>query len=194
MRALLLMVATLLPIAAPAVDAAALFAGGCFWCVESDFEKLAGVTGAVSGYSGGHTVNPTYEESNTGRTGHAEAVEILYDPAKVSYEQLLDHFWHHIDPLTANAQFCDRGSQYRSAIFYRNAQEKQAALASKAKYEKQLGKPIVTEIVAAGPFYKAEEYHQDYYKKNSIRYRYYRRACGRDDRLKEVWGADAPKP
>jgi peptide-methionine (S)-S-oxide reductase len=193
-RVLLLwtLLALLLPLAARAETATASFAGGCFWCMESDFEKLPGVGSVVSGYAGGHTVNPTYETSSTGTTGHAEAVEVIYDPAKVSYAQLLDYFWHHIDPLTPNAQFCDHGSQYRSMIFYGNEAEHQAALVSKAKYEKQLGKPIVTEIVAAGPFYNAEGYHQDYYKKNPIRYRYYRHGCGRDARLKEVWGKDAP--
>jgi peptide-methionine (S)-S-oxide reductase len=169
--------------------AVATFAGGCFWCMESDFEKLPGVIGAVSGYTGGHTVNPTYEDSSSGTTGHAEAVEVTYDTSKLSYDQVLDYYWHHIDPLTANAQFCDHGSQYRSAIFYHNDQEKRAALASKATLEKKLGKPFATEIVAAGPFYKAEDYHQDYYKKNPVRYNYYRYGCGRDARVKEVWGA-----
>jgi len=194
-----LLFGALLPIAAhaaetkaPAAHAKALFAGGCFWCMESDFEKLPGVIDVVSGYTGGTKPNPTYEESSSGTTGHAESVEVTYDPAKVSYEKLLDYYWHHIDPLTPNAQFCDHGSQYRSAIFYGNEQEKQAALASKAKFEKQLGKPIVTEIVAAGPFYKAEDYHQDYAKNNPIRYHYYRHACGRDQRVREVWGDDAP--
>ena len=192
MKKLLLLLGLLVPFAANATTAVATFAGGCFWCMESDFEKLDGVSGVVSGYTGGHTVNPTYEDSSSGTTGHAESVEVTYDPAKVSYAVLVDYFWHHIDPLTPNAQFCDHGSQYRSAIFYRNDQEKQAALASKTKYEKQLGKPIVTEIVQAGPFYKAEDYHQDYYKKNPIRYTYYRHACGREARIKEVWGNDAP--
>jgi peptide-methionine (S)-S-oxide reductase len=183
-------------LAAPAAQAAtatAMFAGGCFWCMESDFEKLSGVAGVVSGYAGGHTVNPTYEQSSSGTTGHAESVQVTYATDKVSYAQLLDYYWHHIDPLTPNAQFCDHGDQYRSVIFYGSEQEHQAALASKAKFEKQLGKPIVTEIVAAGPFYPAEDYHQDYYKKNPIRYHYYRHACGRDARVKEIWGADAPK-
>ena len=191
-RALLVGLLTAAPVA-HAATATAVFAGGCFWCMESDFEKLPGVVETVSGYSGGHTVNPTYEQSSSGTTGHAESVQITYDTSKLSYEQVLDYYWHHIDPLTPDAQFCDHGNQYRSAIFYGNEQEKQAALASKAKYEKQLGKPIVTEIAAAGPFYKAEDYHQDYYKKNPIRYHYYRHACGRDARVKEVWGADAPK-
>ena len=169
--------------------ATAVFAGGCFWCMESDFEKLPGVSSVVSGYSGGHTVNPSYEESSSGTTGHAESVQVTYDPEKVSYARLVDYYWHHIDPLTANAQFCDHGSQYRSVIFYGNEQEKQTALASKAQLEKQLGKPFATEIVAAAPFYPAEDYHQDYYKKNPLRYNYYRLACGRDARVKEVWGA-----
>jgi peptide-methionine (S)-S-oxide reductase len=190
---LVLVGALILPLAAQADQAKAVFAGGCFWCMESDFEKLPGVVDVVSGYSGGARPNPTYEETSSGTTGHAESVEVTYEPAKVSYDKLLDYFWHHIDPLTANAQFCDHGSQYRSAIFYGSEQEKQAALGSKARFEKQLGKPIVTEIVAAAPFYKAEDYHQDYYKKNPIRYRYYRHACGRDDRVKEVWGPDAPQ-
>ena len=190
-KLLVLLLASALPLAAHA--ATAVFAGGCFWCMESDFEKVSGVSEVVSGYAGGHTINPSYEDSSSGTTGHAESVQVTYDSAKVSYEQLLDYYWHHIDPLTANAQFCDHGSQYRSVIFYGNDKEKQAALASKAKYEKQLGKTIVTEIVAADPFYKAEDYHQDYYKKNPIRYHYYRHACGREDRVKEVWGKDAPE-
>ena len=193
MKKLLLLTSLLLPFAANATTAVATFAGGCFWCMESDFEKVPGVSEVVSGYTGGHTVNPTYEDSSSGTTGHAESVEVTYDPAKVTYAQLLDYYWHHIDPLTPNAQFCDHGSQYRSAIFYHNDSEKQAALISKAKYEKQLGKPIATEIVQAGPFYRAEDYHQDYYKKNPIRYAYYRHGCGRDARVKEVWGKDAPE-
>ena len=190
-KLLVLLLASALPLAAQA--ATAVFAGGCFWCMESDFEKVPGVSDVVSGYAGGRTVNPSYEESSSGTTGHAESVQVTYDSAKVSYEQLLEYYWHHVDPLTANAQFCDHGSQYRSVIFYGNDKEKQAAMASKAKYEKQLGKTIVTEIVAAGPFYKAEDYHQDYYKKNPIRYHYYRHACGREARIKEVWGKDAPE-
>ena len=189
-RALLLGLLMAAPVA-NAATATAVFAGGCFWCMESDFEKLPGVTTVVSGYAGGHTVNPTYEQSSSGTTGHAESVQVTYDPGKVSYDQLVDYFWHHIDPLTANAQFCDHGSQYRAVIFYANETENQAATASKAKYEKQLGKPIVTEIVKAGPFYPAEEDHQDYYEKNPVRYEFYRKGCGRDARLKELWGARA---
>lgn len=177
---------------APAKTATASFAGGCFWCMESDFEKLPGVLTVVSGYEGGKEQNPTYEQVSAHETGHAESVEVTYDPAKVSYVQLLDWYWHHIDPLTANAQFCDHGPQYRSVIFYRNEAEKAAVLASKQKYEKQLGQSIVTQIVPTSTFWPAEDYHQDYYKKNPLRYNYYRLSCGRDARVKEVWGADAP--
>lgn len=192
MKKILLMALTLacssLAQAQTPTKAVAYFAGGCFWCSESDFEKLPGVISAVSGYTGGKEANPTYEQVSESRTGHTEAVEVSYDPAKVTYAQLLDYFWHHIDPLTPNAQFCDRGAQYRSAIFYRNDAEKQAALASRDRYQKQLGKPFATQIEAASVFYPAEDYHQDYYKKNPLRYQYYRRSCGRDARLKEIWG------
>jgi peptide-methionine (S)-S-oxide reductase len=169
--------------------ATAVFAGGCFWCVESDFEKLAGVAEAESGYTGGHLANPTYEQVSHGGTGHAEAVRVLYDPSKVSYEQLLDYFWHHIDPTVKDQQFCDVGHQYRSAIFYLNENQKKAAESSKAALERS-GRftKIHTEIAPAGPFYLAEEYHQAYYKKNPIRYKYYRHSCGRDARVSEVWG------
>jgi peptide-methionine (S)-S-oxide reductase len=168
----------------------ATFAGGCFWCMEGPFEKLSGVQSAVSGYLGGHKKNPTYEEVSSGGTGHAEAVQVVYDPAKVSYEKLLEVFWHNIDPLQANAQFCDRGSQYRSAIFYHDDAQKTAALESKSAFESKgrFPRPIVTEIVAASTFYPAEEYHQDFYKRNPLRYNSYRVGCGRDRRLKELWG------
>lgn len=189
MRTLLLSLILALPLRATGAEA--VFAGGCFWCIESDFEKLPGVTAAVSGYSGGKEANPTYEEVSSQRTGHLEVVRVSYDEKKLSYEALLDYFWHHIDPLTANAQFCDRGPQYRSAIFTATAAENQAALASKARYEKLLGKTIHTEILPASAFWPAEDYHQDYYKKNPVRYNYYRFACGRDARVKEVWGAAA---
>ena len=172
--------------------AVAYFAGGCFWCIESDFEKLPGVISAVSGYTGGKEPNPTYEQVSAQRTSHIEAVAVTYDTAKLSYAQVLDYFWRHIDPLTANAQFCDHGPQYRSAIFYRNAAEQKAALDSRARYQKLLGQPIVTEILAAGAYYPAEDYHQDYAKKNPLRYRYYRQSCGRDARVKQVWGKLAP--
>jgi peptide-methionine (S)-S-oxide reductase len=169
--------------------ATAIFAGGCFWCVESDFEKLAGVTEVESGYTGGHVANPTYEQVSHGGTGHAEAVRVFYDPGKVTYEQLLDYFWLHIDPTVKDQQFCDVGHQYRSAIFYLNEAQKKAAESSKAALEKS-GRftKIHTEIVPATAFYLAEEYHQGYYKKNPIRYNYYRHSCGRDARVSEVWG------
>jgi peptide-methionine (S)-S-oxide reductase len=174
---------------APPKTAIATLAGGCFWCVEADFDKVDGVISTTSGYIGGRTANPTYEQVGHGGTGHAEAVEIVYDPAKVSYEKLLDVFWHNIDPLVKNAQFCDHGDQYRSAIFYRGEEEKRLAEASKAAVEKRFApRKVYTEIVAAGPFYKAEDYHQDYYKKNPIRYKFYRFNCGRDARLAELWG------
>ncbi len=174
---------------APAPTKIATFAGGCFWCVEADFDKVEGVISTVSGYTGGRTANPTYEQVGHGGTGHTEAVEIVYDPAKVSYEKLLDVLWHHIDPLAKDRQFCDGGDQYRSAIFYRGEDEKRLAEASKVAVQKRFApRTVYTEIVAAGPFYKAEDYHQDYYKKNPIRYKFYRLNCGRDARLEELWG------
>ena len=172
----------------PAKTAMATFAGGCFWCVEADFDKVDGVISTTSGYTGGHTPNPSYEQVSHGGTGHAEAVEIAYDPAKVSYDKLLDVFWHNIDPLAKDRQFCDHGDQYRSAIFYHGDEQRALAEASKAAVQKRFKQPIQTAIVPAGPFYKAEEYHQDYYLKNPIRYKFYRFNCGRDARLEEVWG------
>jgi peptide-methionine (S)-S-oxide reductase len=172
----------------PARSAVATFAGGCFWCVEADFDKVAGVISTTSGYTGGRTVNPSYEQVSRGGTGHAEAVEIVYDPAKVSYERLLDVFWHNIDPLAKNRQFCDHGDQYRTAIFYHDDKQRSLAEAAKAAVQARFKQPIETEITAAGPFYKAEEYHQDYYLKNPIRYKFYRFNCGRDARLEELWG------
>lgn len=171
----------------------AIFAGGCFWCMEPPFEKLAGVSSVTSGYTGGKTGNPRYEEVSAGGTVHAEAVEIRFDPAKVSYAQLLQVFWHNIDPTVRNRQFCDSGSQYRTAIFYRSEEQKKLALQSKATLEKAKPflEPIVTEITPASRFYPAEEYHQDYYRKNPLRYKYYRHSCGRDKRLKELWGNQA---
>jgi len=168
----------------------ATFAGGCFWCMEPPFDELPGVVSTTSGYTGGHKKNPTYEEVSTGGTGHTEAVEILYDPAKISYAQLLDVFWRNIDPLTPNRQFCDVGPQYRAAIFYHDREQKQLAEASRSALEKsgRFDRPIVTEIVAASAFYKAEEYHQDYYKKNPIRFKFYKFNCGRARRLEELWG------
>jgi peptide-methionine (S)-S-oxide reductase len=175
---------------AAAERAQATFAGGCFWCMEVPFEGLPGVFSSTSGYSGGQKKNPSYEEVSAGITGHAESVQVEYDPAKITYEQLLDIFWHNIDPLSANGQFCDRGTQYRSVIFYRDEAQKAAALASKAKIEAsgRFKKPIVTQIVAFEAFYPAEDYHQDFYKKNPFRYQTYRMGCGRDQRLKELWG------
>ena len=168
----------------------AIFAAGCFWCTEEAFEKVPGVVAAVSGYTGGTVKNPSYEQVSSGRTGHAEAVEVTYDPAKVSYEQLLDVFWVNHDPTVKDRQFCDSGSQYRPAIFYLDEQQKQLAEASKAKWEKAkpFKQPILTEITKAGPFYPAEDYHQDYYKKNPLQYRFYVTGCGRYARLDSLWG------
>ncbi len=169
-------------------NAVATFAGGCFWCVEADFDKVAGVISTTSGYTGGRTANPSYEEVSRGGTGHTEAVEIVFEPAKVDFVKLLDVFWHNIDPLAKNRQFCDHGDQYRSAIFYHDDKQRSLAEASKAAVQARFKQPIQTEIAAAGPFYKAEEYHQDYYVKNPIRYKIYRFNCGRDARLEELWG------
>lgn len=169
--------------------AVATFAGGCFWCVEADFDKVPGVLSTVSGYTGGKLANPTYERVSAGGTGHTEAVEVTYDPARVSYQQLLDFFWRHHDPTVKNAQFCDHGSQYRPAIFVRNDAERKQAEASKKKVEAALKKPIYTEISAAGPFYAAEEYHQDFYTKSPTKYKFYRWNCGRDQRIEQIWGS-----
>lgn len=168
----------------------AVFAGGCFWCEESAFEGLPGVVSAVSGYAGGTTVNPSYEEVSTGRTGHAESAQVTFDPAKISYQKLLEVYWHNIDPTQKDGQFCDHGSQYRTAIFYTSEAQKTAALASKAKLEQEprFKGRIVTEIVPLAKFYPAEEYHQDYCKVNPLRYTAYYKGCGRETRLKEVWG------
>jgi peptide-methionine (S)-S-oxide reductase len=170
------------------VTAKATFAGGCFWCVESDFDKVPGVISTTSGYTGGTTVNPTYTDVGSGRTGHAESVEVVYDPAKVTYQQLLDAFWHNIDPLVKDRQFCDIGNEYRTAIFVHDEEQRRLAEESKKHVEAQLKAPVYTEIVAAGPFYPAEEYHQDYYLKNPVRYKFYRWNCGRDQRLEQIWG------
>jgi len=171
----------------------ATFAGGCFWCVESDFEKVNGVVEAISGYTGGHKPNPTYEEVSAGGTGHAEAVQVVYDPAKITYKELLDVFWRHVDPTDAGGQFVDRGSQYRTAIFYNDAEQKRIAEESKAELEKsgRFTKPIVTEIVPLTEFYPAEDYHQDYYANNPLRYRFYRLGSGRDQFLKSTWDVEA---
>src|SRR5262245_55652184 len=177
--------------AAPPKTARAVFAGGCFWCMAAPFDKLPGVRSTTSGFSGGQTKNPTYEQVSAGVTGHAEAVQVLYDPQRVTYAQLLEVFWHNVDPLDRGGQFCDRGTQYRSAIFYGNEEERMEAEASKARVEQRLGKPVVTQIVPAGAFYPAEEYHQDFYQRNPVRYNQYRTGCGRDRRLKELWGSEA---
>jgi peptide-methionine (S)-S-oxide reductase len=171
--------------------AVATFAGGCFWCMEAAFDPVKGVQSTVSGYTGGHKANPTYYEVGSGRTGHAEAVRVVYDPKQVSYDTLLDTFWHNIDPVDPRGQFCDKGTQYRPEIFVHDEAQKKAAEASKAALEKsgRFKQPIVVKITAAGPFYVAEDYHQDYYIKNPVRYKFYRYNCGRDARLQQVWGA-----
>ena len=181
----------------------AYFAGGCFWCVESDFESVKGVGDVVSGYTGGKTSNPTYKKISKGGTGHYEAVQIPYDPAKVSYEELLHAFFRSIDPTDAGGQFCDRGESYRTAIFVTNLKERAAAEAARAEAQRELGKKIVTPILDAEKFYKAEAYHQNYYKRDDIvltrrgpkqmknAYKFYRKACGRDKRVKELWGKEA---
>jgi peptide-methionine (S)-S-oxide reductase len=182
-----------LAFAQPATTAKATFAGGCFWCVESDFDKVPGVLSTVSGYIGGTVANPSYEQVSAKQTGHAEAVEISFDPAKVSYARLLEIYWRSIDPTTKDRQFCDVGSPYRTAIYTHDAAQLQAATASRDALAKNkpFKEAIVTEIVAAGPFYPAEAYHQDYYRKNPLRYKYYRTGCGRDARLQQLWGAPA---
>jgi peptide-methionine (S)-S-oxide reductase len=190
--AIFLIVGSVVHAAAPSSGstptAKATFAGGCFWCMEPPYDELEGVISTISGYTGGTKKNPTYEEVSAGTTGHAEAVQITYDPTKIRYEKLLDVFWRNIDPLTANAQFCDSGSQYRSAIFYHDETQKNLAEASKKRLQSRFKEPIVTEIVRATEFYSAEDYHQDYYKKNPIRYKIYRYGCGRDQRLQTLWG------
>ena len=168
----------------------AVFAGGCFWCVESDFDKVPGVLSTTSGYTGGKTANPNYQEVSSNMTGHAEAVEIVFDPTKVGYAQLVEHFWRTIDPTTKDQQFCDVGSPYRTAIYAQDAEQLRIAQSSRTALEqsKPFPAPIVTEVVKADTFYRAEEYHQDYYLKNPVRYNYYRTGCGRDARLKQLWG------
>jgi peptide-methionine (S)-S-oxide reductase len=173
---------------ASAASARAIFATGCFWCTESDFEKLEGVQSVVSGYIGGTLDNPTYEDVGGGMTGHAEAVEIVFDPARISYAQLLDHFWRTHDPFDGDGQFCDQGFQYRPAIFYLDAAQKAAAESSRAQQQKRFKQAIKTHIEPARRFWPAEAYHQDYAKTNNLRYRYYRSGCGRDRRLHEIWG------
>ncbi len=176
---------------ASAAPARATFAGGCFWCMEPPYDKLPGVISTTSGYMGGKTKNPTYEQVSTGRTGHAEVVQVIYDPKVVGYDKLLEVFWRNVDPTQRDAQFCDHGSQYRTAIFYHDEEQRRLAEASRAALAKN--KPfkgeIVTEVAQAGEFYPAEEYHQDFYEKSPGRYKFYRAGCGRDARLKELWGS-----
>lgn len=178
---------------AAAATEKATFAGGCFWCMEAPFDQLPGVVSVTSGYTGGQKKNPTYKEVSEGGTGHAEAVQVVYDPAKISYDKLLSVFWHNIDPTVTNRQFCDTGDQYRSAIFYNTEEQRRVSRQSKGALEKSkpFKEPVVTEISPAGVFYPAEEYHQQYYRKNPIRYAYYRNGCGRDERLKQLWGSAA---
>ncbi len=188
-RILILFLIFIFPLVAEEKLETAIFAGGCFWCMESPFEKVSGVKEVISGYAGGFKDNPTYEEVSAGTTGHLEAIQIIYDPKKISYIQLLEIFWRQIDPTDPDGQFVDRGKQYRSAIFYKSKEEK--ALAEKSKQDleksKRFSMPIVTEVISATKFYPAEEYHQDYYKKNPVRYNYYRYGSGRDQFLKKVW-------
>ncbi len=176
-----------------ASNAVAVFAGGCFWCMEPPFDKLPGVKSTISGYIGGHVADPTYEQVSAGGTGHAEVVQVKYDPRQVSYAELLQVFWRNIDPVAVDRQFCDVGDQYRSAIFTVDEEQQRLAEASKRKWQAsgRFEQPIATEIVEATTFYPAESYHQDYYTKNPIRYKYYRFSCGRDGRLEELWGSDA---
>ena len=190
---LMLLALSIADIASAAVTERAIFAGGCFWCMEAPFDALPGVISVTPGYTGGDKINPTYQEVSAGGTGHAEAVQIEYDPAQISYSALLNVFWHNIDPTVTDRQFCDNGHQYRAVIFYRGEGQQKAAVQSKAELEKSkhFRDVVVTEIAPAARFYPAEEYHQHYYKKNPIRYRYYRNGCGRDKRLKELWGSSA---
>jgi peptide-methionine (S)-S-oxide reductase len=197
LSAFCLAVAAVLSFDAPAIaaqsggvkTAKAVFAGGCFWSVERFFDKVDGVTATVSGFSGGSKKNPTYDEVVAGRTGHAESVQVTYDPQKVSYEKLVDAFWHNIDPLTPNGQFCDFGTQYRTVIFYNDEGQKRAAEKSKAALEERFKKPVATQIVAASDFYPAEDYHQDFHIKNPAHYERYRIGCGRDQQLAKIWGS-----
>ncbi len=176
---------------APAGRAAAVFAGGCFWCTEADFDKIPGVVSTTSGYTGGRLANPTYERVSAGGTGHIEAVRVVYDPTRVTYAQLASRFVRTIDPLDAGGSFCDRGESYKSAFFVANPAERRIAEAVKANTQRVLKKPVATLILPAARFYPAEGYHQDYYTKNPIRYKFYRYNCGRDARLKQVWGSSA---
>ncbi len=184
------------PAARPGQTAVATFAGGCFWCTEADFDKVDGVISTTSGYTGGKVANPTYDVVSAGNSGHAESVQVTFDPSKVTYSKLLEYYWRTIDPTTKDAQFCDHGTPYRTVIFVHDEQQRAAAEASKKALDgsKPFREPIVTEIVNAAQFYPAEEYHQDYYKKNPLRYKFYRLNCGRDARLKQLWGEQAHHP
>jgi peptide-methionine (S)-S-oxide reductase len=188
--ALILILALPLLLAAAPPRETATFAGGCFWCMEGPFDSLPGVISVTSGYTGGPVRNPSYEQVSSGGTGHRESVEIIFDPTKITYARLLDVFWHNIDPLDNGGQFCDKGPQYRSAIFYHDDTQQKLAEESKTAVEKKLGR-VATDILPASNFWQAEEYHQHYYKKNPIRYHFYRFNCGRDQRLKAVWGSAA---
>lgn len=168
-------------------QAEAQLAMGCFWCAEADFEKLPGVIEVVSGYAGGHAVRPTYHEVGTGLTGHTEAVRVIYDPKKITYDAVLDHFWRHVDPFDGDGQFCDQGSQYRPAVFPLDEAQRAAAEASKARVEALLGRPVAVKLETPGTFWVAESYHQDFWKTNPVRYQSYRYGCGRDARVAEVW-------
>jgi len=180
-----------MPSSATAASKSAIFAGGCFWCVESDFDSVPGILSTTSGYIGGSANSASYKSVSAGGTGHYEAVKIVYDPGKVSYDRLLHIFWRSVDPTDAGGQFCDRGTSYKTGIFVMNEAERKTALASKKKAAASLGQNIVTPIVKAGAFYKAEAYHQNYYKRNPIRYKVYRYGCGRDARIKSLWGSQA---
>jgi peptide-methionine (S)-S-oxide reductase len=176
---------------APAEVAVAVFGGGCFWCMEKPFDQMDGVLSTTSGYAGGPEQNPTYEQVSAGRTGHVEVVEVRYDPERVSYAQLLNTYWRNVDPVAVNRQFCDAGPQYRSAIFFVDEAQRALAEASRAELQKSFEQAVATEVLPVVQFWPAEDYHQDYYLRNSIRYSYYRGRCGRDARLREIWGAPA---
>jgi peptide-methionine (S)-S-oxide reductase len=188
-KRLLLLLALAFPVAAAPRDVAT-FAGGCFWCMEGPFDSLPGVISVTSGYTGGPVTNPTYEQVSSGGTGHRESVEIVFDPTKITYAKLLDVFWHNVDPTDNDGQFCDKGSQYRSAIFYHDETQRRLAEESKAAVVKKLGR-VYTDILPASVFWRAEDYHQHFYKKNPVRYHFYRFNCGRDQRLKALWGSAA---
>lgn len=190
---LTILILLILPVTAMATEnpsintETAIFAGGCFWCMEGPFDKLSGVLSTTSGYTGGHVENPTYEQVTFENTGHYESVKITFDPAKISYEKLLETFWKNIDPIDSGGQFCDRGPSYQTAIFYQGDEQKKSALESRAVIEKKLKASIATKVLPSSTFYPAEDYHQDFYKKSPIRYKIYRYSCGRDKRLGELW-------